>query len=270
MKSLRFTYKTGAALSASRKILKRRAELSAGYRELIQFAAASLNTDGTHPAIEKAFFIKDNELAATDGRILIRISGQPGAVAVPKGCVVTPEDFAAALKSEDPSGTLYESAAARGPDSGYTYPDIDPVTPVCAEYILGDSAVSDLELQAERVNAVLSCGNPRPEPCSISLTDDGVSLSASTVYASIKCTPVPVTRTVSYPPAEIPDEYISGVKAERLARALTLMELCDAGSVRAHFAAYDTEHGTADMFSGTVGPLTVTVVIVGCGCDSMN
>src|SRR5574344_1392555 len=63
MKSLRFTYKTGAALSASIKILKRRAELSAGYRELIQFAAASLNTDGTHPAIEKAFFIKDNELA---------------------------------------------------------------------------------------------------------------------------------------------------------------------------------------------------------------
>ena len=89
---------------------------------------------------------------------------------------------------------------------------------------------------------------------------------------SPRCSPcsVPVTRTVSYPPAEIPDEYISGVKAERLARALTLMELCDAGSVRAHFAAYDTEHGTADMFSGTVGALTVTVVIVGCRCDSMN
>ena len=262
MKSLRFTYKTGAALSGAGKILKRRAELPHGYRELIQFAAAALSSDGTHPAIENACFIKDNELAATDGLILIRIAGQPGTDAAHKGHTVTPQDFAEALASDDPAGFLYRSAAA-DPAGDCDYPDIDHVTPKCAEYSLNDSSVRELELHAERVNLALSCGTGNPCPCRVSLSEDGVSLSAVTPDLNIRCSPVPAERTVSYPPDKAPDQSIACVRADRLARALTLMEICDPGSVRAHFAGFDRDQGTAYMLTGTAGPFTVTVVIVG-------
>lgn len=267
MKIKQFNYKTYPefnTVSRQSKIKKTTEQ------ELAAFIASCLSTDDTLGELVHAYCPDDHTITASDGHILVKVSGDP--ISVRSGSFIPHDIMGEATGTVDPfafmcSHTVPTIIGTAGNALDLHYPDIESVIPKRADLKIDRMMVQMLEIQTERLYAMLSVGTPRTPVCKISVSPTGISLSGFSGASDGACidaigSPMEFKRALPPLPGE-PDDHTGAASADLLRRALFLSEIFDGDSVLAHFGTAGAPGDTSHLFTGTVGKFQVTVVIVG-------